>query len=182
MDPSTTPPPSDFPLWKEALLVLSGALLASWKKIFQRHEKQNDDEAELLKKHTEELAKLTARLMLIESRPASITVSELDLAVERALNRAKDLFTPQHEELAKKAERAIEQSKLETQQLVTECNGAIRRDLGGAIDKLREDVVPALNAVTTALQQSHELMRQYTGLVEKITEALSQADFNRRKR
>lgn len=182
MDPTTTPPPTDFPLWKEALLVLSGALLASWKTIFRRHEKQNDDEAETLKKHSEEMAKLTARVMLIESKPASITVSELDLAIERALSRAKDLFTPQHDELAKKAERAIEQSKLETQHLVTECNGAIRRDLGGSIDKLREDVIPSLNAVTAALQQSHELMRQYSGLVDRVTAALSEAGLDRRKR
>lgn len=182
MDPSTTPPPTDFPLWKEALLILSGALIASWKKIFQRHEKQNDDETETLKRHTEDMAKLTARLMLIENRPASITVSELDLAIERALNRVKDLFTPQHEELARKAEKAIEQSKLETQQLVTECNAAIRRDLGGAIDKLREDVIPALNAVTAALEQSNQLAQRYAELVERMTTAMSKAGFDRRKK
>lgn len=174
MDPGALKPdPDHIPWLKELFLIVAGALLASWKTIFRRHVDKEDS-------HSAVLADLMTRVTVIEGRPASITVTELDLAIERALSRAKDLFTPQHEELAKKAERAIEQSELETRQLVTECNAAIRRDLGGSIDRLREDVVPALNAVTTALQQSHELMRQYTGLIERVAEALGKAGLNRR--
>lgn len=163
------PDPNHIPQWLETLMrwgemafiFVFGLLLGTGKWIAGRHINRADADKEAI-------GDLKNRLSVLESRPAYVTLPELRLAISEALAEASKLFTPQHEALAHKSEEAIRASKLETQNLITECNGAIRRDLGLSIDELRREVVPALDRSTEAVMKSAIAVEQSTKLMNDV--------------
>ena len=182
MDPNALKPDPEhmaYPFLKELFLLSIGALLASWKRIFNRHEAKEDG-------HDALLADLVTRVTVLENRPSYVTLTELELAIGRALTSVREMFTPQHEDLASKTEAAIRASEQDTRSLITECNGAIRRDLGGAIDGLREgilkEILPVLHSSTAALEQANAASKQYSDLVHTVLDAIEKVGADRRKK
>lgn len=165
MDPSALKPDPEHVSWlKDALLIAGGALIASWKTIFRRHEQKEDD-------HTTLLADLVTRVAVLENRPPYVTLPELRVAIGEAINEAQKLFTPQHAELAREFRDVVKESKKETEEMILECNKTIRRDFSGALDQS----TAAVNRAASALEQSSKLM-------ESVVETLRSTGVERRKR
>ena len=174
MDPTIKPDPEHVNWLTGAIGFLSGLLVLAVAKLFKRHETENDKESnaihEHIKKSGEQMAEFHTRLSLLEDRKY-VTLPELKIAIGEAINEAQKLFTPQHEELAREFRSVVKESKNETEQIVVECNKAIRRDFSGAL----EQSTAAVNKAADAVDQSAKLM-------QTLMAALESAGFERRKR
>ena len=174
MDPNINPDPVHLGWFQGAGLFLLGLLISVVHKYFSRHETENDKETEdvrlKIKKSEEILAQVHTRLSLLEDRKY-VTLPELRIAIGEAINEAQKLFTPQHQELAVEFRAVVKESKKETEDIVRECNNAIRRDFGSA-----------LSESTSATKKASEALEQSAKLMERIVIALEQSGVERRKK
>jgi hypothetical protein len=126
--------------WLHAIIgFLMGILTLLGAKFFKRTETDIEQSGNETKAHIKEsdtrYAHIETRLAVLEDRKL-VTMPELRLAITEALQQAKELFTPQHEEIEKTFLLAIAESEKRSAELVQHCNTALRSDIGDTTKSL----------------------------------------------
>jgi hypothetical protein len=126
--------------WLQAIIgYLAGMLTLIGAKLFKRTETDMEQSGKETKAHIKEsdtrYAHIETRVAVLEDRKL-VTMPELRLAITEALDQAKKLFTPQHEEIEKSFLLAIADSEKRSAELVQHCNTALRADIGATTKSL----------------------------------------------
>lgn len=187
MDPTTIPPDPFYVRWLHAFTgFLSALVLALIGVLYKRHMSETDRKAAETKTHLQKdddrLAGIESRLAVLEDRPAYVTLPELEVAIERAISKVRDVFTPQHESLSREVQTKIAESERHTQDLVSECNGALRRDFNGSLERLQKEMTGALSQSAEAVSQATAALRQSSELTQRVLESLERHGLDRRRK